>query len=98
MSQNIYNAHLQLALVQRHVAKLATNLETIAALQVTPPITHHPSIKIGNLGGRSGEHDEVGYSSWGPVFVSMLAQGLSSNKMKEVLTIDCEHEGKGHTN
>lgn len=83
--------------MQRHAAKLATNLETIAALQVTPPITHHPSIKIGDLGGRPGEHDEVGNSSRGPVFVSMLAHGLSSNGLKEVLTIDYECEEKVDT-
>lgn len=94
----MYNAHPHLAFMQRHVAKLTASLETIAALQVTPPITHHPSIKIGNLGGRPSEHDEVGNSSWGPVFVSTLAQGLSSNKMKGMLTIDYEYEGKGHTN
>lgn len=76
----MYNAHFHVSLMQRQVAKLAMSLETIAALQVTPPITHHPSIKIGNLGGRPGEHDEVGNSSWGPVFVSILARAYQAIK------------------
>lgn len=71
---------------------LTAGSETIAALQVAPPITHHPSIKIGNLGSRPSEHDEVGNSSWGPVYASVLALVVFIKpQVKGVLTIDCEN-------
>lgn len=76
--------------LQRHVAELTANLETVATLQVAPPITHHPPVEVGDLGSRPSEHDEVGNSSWGPVFATVLACGVSSNRIKGVLTIDYE--------
>jgi hypothetical protein len=72
------------------------DLEIVSALQMTPPVTQHPDIKLGNLCRTACQHDEVRLAGGSPVIEILDAVSAQTHlrKTRNRLTIQAKGMSK----